>query len=99
MLVSEKVYRLTSKIPKGKVVTYKQIAEKADIKNPRLVGFILHKNKDPKNIPCHRVVRSDGILASNYAFGEKKEQRRKLEEEGIKFEKDKINLKDSSFPL
>jgi methylated-DNA-[protein]-cysteine S-methyltransferase len=57
---SEKVYAVVKKIPRGKTLTYKQVAEKSG--NPkafRAVGNILNKNFDP-NIPCHRVIRSDG---------------------------------------
>ncbi len=57
---SEKVYAIVSKIPKGETMTYKQVAQLAG--NPlafRAVGNILNKNYDP-NIPCHRVIRSDG---------------------------------------
>lgn len=57
---TDKVYGVVKKIPKGKTLTYKQVAQKAG--NPfsaRAVGNILNKNYDPK-IPCHRVIRSDG---------------------------------------
>lgn len=57
---SEKVYEVVRKIPKGKVLTYKQVAQKAGSPRAfRAVGNILNKNYDPK-IPCHRVIRSDG---------------------------------------
>lgn len=51
-----------SLIPKGSVLTYKQVAEKAG--RPlayRAVGNILNKNNNSE-IPCHRVIRSDGNL-------------------------------------
>ena len=55
-----KVYRIVSKIPKGKVLTYKEVAKLAGRpKAYRAVGNILNKNYDP-GIPCHRVIRSDG---------------------------------------
>lgn len=56
----EKVYAIVKKIPKGKVLTYKEVAKLAG--SPlafRAVGNILNKNYDP-GIPCHRVVRNDG---------------------------------------
>lgn len=56
----EKVFEIVRKIPKGKTLTYKEVARKAG--SPlafRAVGNILNTNFDPK-IPCHRVVRSDG---------------------------------------
>lgn len=89
----EKIYKVVASIPKGKVLTYKKIAKSVGIKNPRLVGFYLHKNIDPKTIPCHRVIKSDGTLASGYAFGGKTKQKEILEKEGIKFlENGKIDL-------
>ncbi len=58
----EKVQEVVRKIPKGKTLTYKQVATKAGSPNAsRAVGSILKKNFDP-NIPCHRVIRSDGII-------------------------------------
>lgn len=60
MTFQEKVYEVVKKIPKGKALTYKEVAKMAG--NPRAsraVGNILHNNHDP-NIPCHRVIRSDG---------------------------------------
>jgi len=81
----DQIYRVVRKIPEGKVATYGEIAllvtEK--LKNlktekqitPRLVGMALHKNPDPKNIPCHRVVDRNGKLAENYAFAWSSENR------------------------
>lgn len=97
MVNYRKIYELVRLIPRCKISTYKQIAKAAGIKNPRLVGFYLHKNKDPKNIPCHRVIKSDGMLASGYAFGGIKKQREMLKKEGIKFDGNKINLKNYLF--
>ncbi len=57
---TEMVHAVVKKIPEGKVLTYKQVAEKAGRPNAfRAVGNILNKNYNPE-IPCHRVVRSDG---------------------------------------
>lgn len=89
---AEKVYKIVCGIPLGKVATYKQIAKIAGIKNPRLVGLYLHKNLDPEKIPCHRVIKSDGSLASGYAFGGMKKQKEILEKEGLKFDGNAINL-------
>lgn len=58
----EKVYNIVKKIPKGKVLTYKEIAEKiGNPKSYRAVGNVLNRNND-KSIPCHRVIRSDGKI-------------------------------------
>lgn len=93
----KKIYKIVFQIPRGKVATYKQIARLAQIKNPRLVGFYLHKNSDSKKVPCHRVVKSNGSLASGYAFGGRNKQKEILEKEGIKFNRKKINLKKYLF--
>lgn len=62
MKFSNKVLELVSKIPKGSVLTYKEIAIQAGSpKAYRAVGNILNKNYNPK-IPCHRVIKSDGTL-------------------------------------
>ena len=64
-----KIYRVVKKIPKGKVLTYKQVAKLAGSpKAYRAVGSAMRLNPDLKNIPCHRVVRSDGKLGG-YAYG------------------------------
>jgi O-6-methylguanine DNA methyltransferase len=87
-LFQEKIYQVVKKIPKGKVLTYKEVAKLA--KKPRawrVVGNILNKNKNPK-IPCHRVVRSDGKIGG-YNLGRKKKISL-LKKEGIKIKKGKI---------
>jgi len=62
MNFKEKVLKIVAKIPKNKVLTYKEVAQKAGKpKAYRAVGNILSKNYDPE-IPCHRVIRSDGKL-------------------------------------
>ena len=81
----------TFNIPKGKVSTYKRIAEK--IGNPhayRAVGNALHKNPFAPIIPCHRVVRSDGIIAGKKACVEARKL--SLKEEGIPMEDNRVKL-------
>ena len=64
----EKVFEVVKKIPKGKTMTYKEVAKRTGSPNAsRAVGSILKTNYDPK-IPCHRVIRSDG-LAGEYNRG------------------------------
>ena len=78
----EKVYNEVKKIPKGKVLTYKQVAEKIDHpKAYRAVGNALNKNRD-KNVPCHRVVKSNGQSGGYYKGTNKK--KKILRSEGIK---------------
>ncbi len=57
-----RVYSIVSSIPKGKTMTYKEVAEKSGNKGAaRAVGTIMSHNFNPK-IPCHRVIRSDGKM-------------------------------------
>jgi methylated-DNA-[protein]-cysteine S-methyltransferase len=57
---TEKVYEVTKKIPEGLTFTSKKVAMKVGKpKAYRAVGTILSKNFNPE-IPCHRVIRSDG---------------------------------------
>ena len=71
---SEKVYEVVKKIPKGKVLTYKEVAKRAGNPNAsRAIGNILHKNHNPE-IPCHRVIRSDGNLGRYNKGAEKKRE-------------------------
>jgi methylated-DNA-[protein]-cysteine S-methyltransferase len=74
MLFKEKVFNIVKKIPRGRTLTYKQVAKLAGRpKACRAVGNILHRNYDPA-IPCHRVIRSDGKLGGyNGGAGRKKE--------------------------
>lgn len=90
-LFERDVYVATFKIPKGKVSTYKRIAEKIDKpKAYRAVANTLHKNPLSPVVPCHRVVGSDGSFG-----GEKKGaewRRRMVEKEGIPIKNGKVKM-------
>ena len=77
----DKVRAIVAKIPKGKSMTYKEVATKAgNPKAARAVGAIMRSNFN-RDIPCHRVVRSDGSLGS-YNRGGTNRKREMLIEEG-----------------
>jgi len=88
MQFKEKVLKLTRKIPKGRVTTYKLIAGKLKTRAYRAVGTALHKNKRLIIIPCHRVVNSNGFIGG-YSKGTKKKTEL-LKKEGIKIKNKKI---------
>ncbi len=70
----EKVFAIVASIPKGETRTYKQVAEMAgQPRAHRAVGNILNKNYNP-DIPCHRVVRSDGKTGGYNRGAEKKKE-------------------------
>lgn len=82
-----RVYRAVKQIPYGKVSSYGKVAEAAGNKRmARQVGWALHSNPAPEEIPCYRVVFKDGRLSSAFAFGGENVQRALLEKEGIKFD-------------
>ena len=78
---TQKVHNVVKKIPAGKVMTYKQVAEEAgNSKAARAVANLMAKNYDLA-IPCHRVIRSDGGLGGYNRGGESK-KRAILQSEG-----------------
>lgn len=70
----DEVFKIVKKIPKGKTLTYKEVAERTGRpKAYRAVGSILNKNYNSE-IPCHRVIRSDGKLGGYNRGAEKKRE-------------------------
>jgi len=88
------VYKIVCKIPKGKVTTYREIARATGFpKKTVVVGWALHSNPKPGEIPCHRVVNIKGELSGSFAFGGLEVQKSLLEKERVFTEKDgKVNL-------
>ncbi len=85
----EKIYEQVRRIPRGKVATYGQIAAMAG--NPhwsQIVGYALHVNPDPQNIPCYRVVNRFGELSKTFAFGGENRQAELLLADGISLNSD-----------
>lgn len=81
---AKRVYAVVANIPKGKTMTYKQVATKAGKPSAaRAVGMFMMHNYNP-NIPCHRVIRSDGKPAG-YNRGGPDRKKEILHEEGYRF--------------
>ena len=82
----ERIYDVVKQIPKGKVASYGQVALLAGNPNwARVVGYALHVNPEPQNIPCYRVVTKDGRVSDAFAFGGVNEQIALLKADGIEF--------------
>ncbi len=92
MNFNQKVWALTSRIPRGKVTTYARIARALGTTAYRAVGNAMNRNPYAPKVPCHRVVGSDGSL-TGYAGGLEK-KKKMLREEGVAMHGDKIDLKD-----
>ena len=89
----EKIYEVVKRIPYGSVATYGQVATIAG--NPRwsrVVGYALHVNPDPDNIPCFRVVNRFGEPSKAFAFGGMNMQIQMLEAEGIVIKNGRVDL-------
>lgn len=65
---SERCYELLVTVPKGKVTTYRELAEALGTKGYRAVGQAMNRNPNAPRVPCHRVVCTDGSLGG-YAGG------------------------------
>ena len=85
----EEVYKVVCAIPRGKVLAYGDVARLAGApKMSRQVGWALHNNPRPGEIPCHRVVFNDGCLSSGFAFGGQQVQADLLRGEGVQVSDD-----------
>lgn len=90
----EAIYEVVKKIPKGYVATYGQVAMLAGNKRwARVVGYALHANPNPDEIPCYRVVTKDGKPSQAFVFGGVNEQVRLLQEDGVNFVDGKVDMK------
>ena len=80
----QKVWNEIDKIPRGKIVTYSQIAENiGHPKAARAVANACGANPNPIVVPCHRVIRSDGGLGGYSGPGGIRQKKELLENEGI----------------
>ena len=97
MKFSEAVYKITSKIPRGKVSTYGEIARSLNCKAYRAVGNALNKNPYAPIVPCHRVISSNGFIGG-FAKGTKAKIKL-LKKERIIIKYNKVDLNRYFFRL
>ncbi len=98
MSFRERVWEIVRKVPKGKVTTYKEIAKALGNERAcRAVALALKMNPKPIEIPCHRVVRSDGSIGG-YSLGVEKKIKL-LKAEGVEVKNGKVDLKKYFFSL
>ncbi|HPN18528.1 MAG TPA: MGMT family protein [Chitinophagales bacterium] len=81
----EKVYALVRKIPKGRAMSYGDIAEYLGTKgSARTVGYAMnHAHTISPAVPAHRVVNRNGLLTGKHHFGSPTMMQQLLENEGI----------------
>lgn len=89
----EKVYKICRSIPKGKVMTYSQVAKLAGKpKAARAVGAYMRMNPDVPNTPCHRVVAANGALTGYSGEGGVGGKKKMLLKEGVNFKGSVVDL-------
>ncbi len=95
----EKVYAIAKRIPRGRVATYGGLARLAGRPGAaRAVGFFMKTNPFSPQVPCHRVVASDGALTGYSARGGLKKKEAMLKREGVKFKGKRADLIRSRWP-
>jgi methylated-DNA-protein-cysteine methyltransferase related protein len=81
----ERVYQIVRRIPRGRVMTYGQIAYiLGQGYTPRTVGFVMH-GANEKKTPWHRVINSQGRCSTGGVVLPADKQQRMLEAEGVEF--------------
>lgn len=90
----EAIYLALMYVPKGKVITYGQLATLAGLPGAaRLAGTLLCGLPDNTDLPWHRVINAQGKISLPQSSAAYAEQKRRLEAEGIEFKNQKINLR------
>lgn len=89
---NERCYAILKQVPRGKVTTYKALAEALSTKAYRAVGNAMNKNPHAPIVPCHRVINTNGQLGG-FAHGIKRKIQM-LQMEGIEIKNNKIDLEE-----
>lgn len=96
---NQRCYELLKKVPAGKVTTYQDLAHALGTRAYRAVGNAMNKNPDSfltkGDVPCHRVVKSNGEIGG-FASGPE-DKIKLLKKEGVKIENGKVDLAKYSF--
>lgn len=88
----ERVYEIVRRIPRGRVMTYGQIAEiLGEGYTARTIGFVMHASGD--QTPWHRVINARGACSTGKVVLPEDKQQRLLESESVQFdERGRCNL-------
>ena len=92
MDTKQKIYQFLTTIPKGKVVSYKTIADKFHI-HPRTVGIIMRQNQNPDQYPCYKVLSENGDIWGYSGIGWCNEKIKRLKKDGIETKENKVDKK------
>jgi methylated-DNA-[protein]-cysteine S-methyltransferase len=89
----KRIYEALKKVPKGRVITYKDLGRAVHTKAYRAVGSAMAKNPFAPFVPCHRVIRSDGVVGNYSGKGGHQAKIKMLASEGIEIKNNKVNKK------
>ncbi len=92
MEFSERCLDLIKKIPKGKITTYKAIAEALNSRAYRAVGTAMKGNTNAPIVPCHRVVKADGFVGEYKGTKDNRKKIELLKSEGVVIKNNRIDL-------
>ena len=84
-----RVYAALEEIPHGRVTTYRALADRLRCRSAQAVGQALKRNPSAPQVPCHRVIRTNGSLggyAGSNSGAQLAEKLRILEREGVRFD-------------
>jgi methylated-DNA-protein-cysteine methyltransferase-like protein len=88
-----RIWQAVREIPRGRVATYGQVAEAAGLgKQARQAGYALHALPKGTDVPWHRVINAQGKVSFPPGTRAYKEQRKRLEAEGVVFLRGRIDL-------
>ena len=91
--LAKKTYQLLKKVPRGRVTTYKALADALETRAYRAIGQIMKTNPYAPGVPCHRVVASDGTIGGfmgKTTGGAIKKKIAMLQKEGVVVRENKI---------
>ena len=96
----EAIFLIIASIPYGKVTTYGNVAEMASLKGyARFVGTTLKNLPNNSQIPWFRVINSQGKISFPQKSDKYLKQKIRLQEEGVEFKNEKVNLKRFQWQL
>ncbi|MBS3092052.1 MGMT family protein [Candidatus Pacearchaeota archaeon] len=99
MNLKNKIYQKLKQVPRGKVITYKELAKAVNSSAYRHVGRCMAENKDTKHIPCYKVAKSNGEIANYSGTGGIKTKIKLLKKDNLEVINGKVDLKKCGFRL
>ena len=92
MNLKNQIYENLKKVPKGRVITYKELASACNSRAYRYVGYCMKNNKSPEKIPCYKAVNSNGKVGNYSAKGGIKTKIKLLKKDGVKVVNRRVDL-------